>query len=172
MIGTHSFQDSDASILIYPLRNRNNLTVQNGVIGTLAIDTASGQNNMTFERHQILFYQGIANIISDAMKRAHEAVLFAKVVQNAVKWFPLSGVKGVKVPRCRIVHVAHHNLAVDQRVLCHSSWRAGSSAGVCLAVQCEALFTLAAGTRPRRARRSCAPPPAWSTCSALSSRTR
>ena len=50
-------QESDGSVIIYPLCDRTNLTVQNGVIGTLAVDTASGQNNIGFQRHQINFYQ-------------------------------------------------------------------------------------------------------------------
>ena len=44
-------------MIIYPLKDKSNLTVQNGVIGTFTVDTLLGKNNLQFLRHQLHFYQ-------------------------------------------------------------------------------------------------------------------
>ena len=50
-------QETDGSMIIYPLKDKSNLTVQYGVIGTFAVDTLMGKNNLQFLRHQLHFYQ-------------------------------------------------------------------------------------------------------------------
>ena len=44
-------------MLVLPLYNKCNLRLKNSVIGTLNVDTLAGHNKLSFERHQIYFYQ-------------------------------------------------------------------------------------------------------------------